>query len=391
MGIFSFLKKLGKEKEIKDVGSKKLTFSEIENWLEEKVKENEIKEKAILVLVKDKIRDFNSDLRTKIAILNEFDVESKKAEDRIKGIVSDSRIQYIEAVGNLMTNLESLKETRFSDLTKRVDKIFFDFNKASFKNYERATILIGKEMASIKEGFKTFSRDLLKIFNNNKEISELFQEIESIKSKLNLLSSIKKDIIDANEMILSLNEKINQKEKENQILLGEIEKIKQGEDYKNMLEKREKINVLREESKNTILTLKQLIDFKALANFFHINEEQMKILKNYKEDFYANFLKDNGKMIIDLLNESKLNNDKILEKIEKIHSKLEEINNHEQEIKSDELPRLYYKIKETSIEIDNLRLEKFKGEKRCEKLKENKEELINSLKHELDKMNVELV
>ena len=289
-----------------------------------------------------------------------------------------------------MANLEDLKETRFSELTKRVDKIFFDFNKASFKNYERATILIGKEMANIKNGFKTFSKNLLEIFNNNKEISELFQKIEFIRSKLNLLDPMNEDITDIKETIISLNEKIEQKEKENQKLLREIEQIKQSEYHKNMLEKKEKINTLKAESKNDILILKQLIDFKALANFFHINEEQMKTLKNHKEDFHANFEKDNGKIIMDLLNESKLNNNEILEKINKIHFKLEERRKHEQEIKKDEIQELYYKIKEKGIEIDNLKIEKFKGEKRDEKFRENKKEIISLLKQELDKMNVEI-
>ena len=191
-------------------------------------------------------------------------------------------------------------------------------------------------------------------------------------------------------MITSLNEKINQREKENQRLLREIEEIKQSEDYKDMLKKKEKINIFKEESKNNILDLKQFIDFKALANFFHINEEQMKILKNHKEDFHTHFEKDNGKMIIDLLNESKLNNDEIFKKIKKIHSKLEEINNHEQEMENDEIPGLYSKIKEIILDIENLKIEKFKNEKRDERLKENKEELINLLKQELGKMNVEV-
>ena len=43
-------------------------------------------------------------------------------------------------------------------------------------------------------------------------------------------------------------------------------------------------------------------------------KEQMKILKNHKEDFQTNFRRDNGKTIIDFLDEAKLNNNKILEK-----------------------------------------------------------------------------
>jgi len=391
MGIFSFFKKLGRKKDIEEIVPEKLAFSEIESWLEKKRQENEAKEKETLVLVKDKIRHFHADLRIKIITLNQFDVESKKAEDKIKEVVSNSRAQYIETIENLMTNLENLKETRFSDLTKKIDKTFFDFNKASFKNYERATILIGKEMADVKNSFKTFSKDLLEIFNNGEEIAKLFAKIEGIKSKLNLLEPIDSNRAEISKAITLINEKINQKEKENQRLLIEIEKIKQSQSYKEKLETKEKIASLKEELKNDIFRLKQLLDFKALANFFHINEEQMNILKNHKEDFQKNFQKDNGKMIIDLLDESKLNNNAILEQINLIRTKTEETSNCERDIKTDKTQELYCKIKETIIEIDSLKIEKVKKEKRDEKLKANKEELISSLKQELGKMNIEIV
>lgn len=390
MGIFSFLKFI-KKKKVKEIIPKKLAFSEIESWLEQKNKETEIKEKQILSFVKGKIENFNSDLRTKIITLKEFDVESKKSEVRIKAIVNDSREGYIDAVENLITNLENIKEIKFSDFVKKIDKIFFDFSKASFKNYERATILIGNEMANIKKTFKSFSKELLEIFDNNKNISELFATIEFIKSKLNSLNSIKKNMIEISETIKSLNEKIIQKEKENQELSNEIQAIKQSEDYKNMLKKKEKINTLKQESKDNIFALKQLINFKALANFFHINEEQMSILKKHKENFYTNFEKDNGKNIMDLLDESKLNTLLILEKVNLIKAKKQEIANYKKEIKKDNIQELSYKIKEILEEVDNLKIEKIKEEKRYEKLRANKDELINLLKQELGKMNAEVV
>jgi hypothetical protein len=116
----------------------------------------------------------------------------------------------------------------------------------------------------------------------------------------------------------------------------------------------------------------------------------MKMVKNHKEDFYTHFIKDNGKSILSLLDEAKLNNNAILEKIKKIHSKLEETKNHEQEIKKDETLEVYFEIKETVFEIDNLKIEKVKEEKREEKLKTSKQELMNILKYEIGRMNVEL-
>jgi len=386
MGIFDFLKK---EKE-KEIISEKLTFSEIEDWIERKGKENEIKERELVISIKDRIKNLDNELKIKLSLLDEIDIESRKEDGRIKRVVSNSRIQYIGAVNNLMANLENLKETSFPDFVKKIDRALSEFNKTSFKNYERTTILIGKEMADIKEEVKSFSKDLVEIFNNNKEISELSQRIGLIKSKLNLLDSTEKNKIGIKKTIISLDEKIKQDEKENQRCLTEIEKIKQSENYKNMLEKKEKLNILKEEFREKILTLKQLIDFKALTNFFHTNEKQMNILKEYKTDFYTNFEQDNGKRILDLLEESKLNTNIISERENLIKSKKEILENYEKEIEKDETHNLNYKIEKITIEIENLKIEKVKERKRKEKLNINKEELASSLKQELGKINIEI-
>ena len=387
MGIFDFLKK---KKEIKEIISEKLTFSEIEDWIERKRKENEIEERELVISIKDRIKNLDNELKIKLSLLDEIDIESRKEDGRIKRVVSNSRIQYIGAINNLMANLGNLKETSFPDFIKKIDRALSEFNKTSFKNYERTTILIGKEMADIKEEVKSFSKDLVEIFNNNKEISELSQRIGLIKSKLNLLDSTEKNKIGIKKTIISLDEKIKQDEKENQRCLTEIEKIKQSENYKNMLEKKEKLNILKEEFREKILTLKQLIDFKALTNFFHTNEKQMNILKEYKTDFYTNFEQDNGKRILDLLEESKLNTNIISERENLIKSKKEILENYEKEIEKDETHNLNYKIEKITIEIENLKIEKVKERKRKEKLNINKEELASSLKQELGKINIEI-
>jgi len=390
MKILNLFKKLIKKEKVQLV-PEKLTFSEIEKWLEKKIEENQTREKQILILVKEKIKNFNSDLRTKIILLSEVDVESKKAEDKIKEIVNNSRAQYTEAVDNLMTHLENLKETRFSDFTKKINNIFLDFNKKSFKNYERATILIGKEMASIKESLKVFSKNLLKTFDENKLIIDSFKNLLIIKEKLNTIIQINKILEKISEKKSNLNKKINEKEKENETLKQNLEEIKISPVYLEILSKQKKIKSLREESKKEILEFKQLLDFKVLANFFHINKEQMNILKDHKENFHANFEKDNGKIIIELLDEAKLNNNIILEKINLIRIKIKETANHEKNLKKDETQELYYKIKEIGLEIDNLKIEKIREEKREEKIKTSKQELNRILEQELSKLNVEVV
>ena len=391
MGIFSFFKKLVKKNKVEEIVIEKFAFSEIENWIENKIKENELKEKEILFVVGGKIEDFIKELREKIVILEDFDVEAKKEKEQIKNIVINSREKYIESVEDLIEKLNNLEEPKLKKFIEKINKIFFDFHKKSFKNYERATILIGKEMASIEEILKVFSKNLLKTFDENKLIIDSFKNLLIIKEKLNTITPIDKILERINEKKSNLNKKISEKEKENRILKEKVEEIKTSPAYLENLAKQKKIKFLREESKKNILELKQVLDFKVLANFFHINQEQMRMVKNHKEDFYTHFIKDNGKSIISLLDEAKLNNDKIVEKIKKIHSKLEETKNCEQEIKKDETQEACFRIKEVCLEIDNLKIEKVKEEKRDEKLKTSKEELINILKQELGKLNVEVV
>ena len=117
----------------------------------------------------------------------------------------------------------------------------------------------------------------------------------------------------------------------------------------------------------------------------------MNILKDHKENFHANFEKDNGKIIIELLDEAKLNNNIILEKINLIRIKIKETANHEKNLKKDETQELYYKIKEIGLEIDNLKIEEVREEKREEKIKTSKQELNRILEQELSKLNVEVV
>ncbi len=425
MGIFDFLKKIAKTSNVDTTGvsqggartpkrgenlfkalrlrkqgmfykgqetlMEKLTFSEIEGWIENKIKENEIKEKEILFLVDEKIKNLINELKEKIIILEGFDVWARKEKEEIKNIVIDSRETYIGFVEELIERLNNLEESKLKKLIEKINKIFFDFNKGSFNNYERTTILIGKEMGSIKESLIVFSTNLLKIFDESKRVIDSFEGFLIIKEKLNMLNPIDKILKEISENKSDVNKKIIEKEEENRILKQSLEGIKISPSYVENLAKQKKIEFLREESKKNILELKQLLDFKTLASFFHINHEQMEIVKGHRENFQTNFEKDNGQTIIELLDEAKLNNDIILEKVNQIKANVEEIENHEKNLEEDETNEVHFKIKEILLEIDALKMEEIKEEKRGEKLKANKEEMINSLKREFSEMDVEVV
>ncbi|MFH1521971.1 MAG: hypothetical protein ABIF18_03360 [archaeon] len=391
MGLFNLFKKLARENRVEEIVIEKLAFSDIENWIKDKTKQNEFKQNEIILVIKDKIKKHANEINNKIKILDNFDIETKKEKEHIKRIVNNNKKDYIRAVENFLEKLNDLKINEFEEFMKRVNEIFLDFNKSSYKNYERATILIGKEMANTKEDIRTFSNDLFKTYEENKDIVNFFKIISQIISKYQNINLINNTLSKITEEKSSLNKKIGEKEKEDKILKERIKEIKKSQNYLNFLNSRKRLEFLKSESKKDILELKQLIDFKVLANFFHINPKQMKIVKNHKEDFYAHFIKDNGKSIIELINEMKLNNDKISGKIKYIYSKLEEIKNSEQEIKDDETQEFYFRMGELESEIDNLKIERAKEEKRYGRLETSKEQLIDTLKQEFSKMNVDVV
>ena len=333
MGLFDFLKKvLEKKIETSKTEKEKIAFSEIGNWIERKRKEIEIREKEVLVLIQDRINVFANEFKEKINIAKVVDIESKKVEDKIRFVVDEGRKKYIESAGGFIANLESLEKCRLEKFIEEINKIFLDFDKSSHMSYERATILIGKEMADVKKSLKVFSGDLIKIFGENKEIIDSSNIISYVKLKLNQFDEIKKDFERMEQIMISLDRKITEKEEENKNIIGEIEKIKKSEDYTKNLERLEKIKLFEEELEKELLNLKQLINFKELANFFHIFEEEISIVKAHREDFQTRFRKDNGESIVKLLNEAKLNNEKISEKIRQINNKEKEIAKNKQEI-----------------------------------------------------------
>ncbi len=388
MGFLDFFRKKVEEK---NTVPEKLAFSDIENWIEIKTRENNLKEEEALSIIEEKIDNLIKELKDKIIILENFNVSAIKEKDNIKDIVIESRIKYVEFVEELIEKLDALEENKLEEFMNKINKIFFDFNKKSFKTYERATVLIGKEISSIKEDLKFFSKDLLKIFDKNKSILDFFRNLQMIKKKLNEINSINKNLENIRKKKFDLDKKIKGKEKEKKILKQNLDEIKKSIIYLENLSKQEKINVLREELKKDILNLRQLIDFKALISFFHINAEQMKIVKDYKENFIINFNKDDGETIIKLLDEAKLNNNIILEKIEQIKSKISEIKNLEKNFKEDKTQEIFFKTKNVNYEIDNLEKENFKEEKRKDKLEISRKELISLLKKEIGEMNVDLI
>lgn len=389
MGIFDFLRKITENKKSEDIKLERIAWPEIENWIEIKKKDIETKERKIFVLIKNRINVFINGLESKIDIVKSFDVHTRIAEDKFKSAAEEGRSKYIIAVKSLISNLDNLQEDKAEIVISKVDRFFLDFNKNSHMSYERATILIGKEMADLKNEIKVFSKDMIKIFEENKGLVDFSKAIPIIELKLKQAYEIKKDEDRTDKKIVSLDKEIKDKQEENKRIFEEIEKIKGSLEYLEHLKNAGECKSLKEDLEKDFITLIQLIDFKALGNFYHIFEDENERVKAYRNAFQINFQKDNGKEILGLLNMSKLNTEEILNKINEINSKIEKLKN-KIENDEDKTKELFYNIENTVIDIDNLKSIKNREEKRMEKFKITKEEITNEIKKDFEKIGVDL-
>ncbi|MFH1326829.1 MAG: hypothetical protein ABIH59_01750 [archaeon] len=390
MSFIGFLKKITGQEIIKEPTKERVAFSEIANWIQNKEKEVKDKENQVFILIKNKVLISIKELNEKVSALETFDLDSKKDKDKIKLIVKENLNNYIDHVKDFITSLNDLEEESFETFIIKTNAIFTDFDKNSYTNYQKATLLIGKEMATIKESTLSLSKYFEKTFKENKDIVSSSKILASVKLKLKEINEIDKSIEKNNNNIKDLENKISSIKEKDKKLLEEIENLKKSKEYLENLEKKDKVKSIKEKLEQEISNLRQLIDFKALTNFFHINKEDMSIVKEHKEDFKKEFKKDNGERILNLLNESNLITQNISSKLEQINEKNKEIIKIQGSIKKDETEVLLDKSKELNLEIEEPSIEKAKEQKNKERIQTKRKDTIDSIRQILTNLDVVL-
>jgi hypothetical protein len=390
MGIFDFLKKIFSEPEEAVQSTQKVNFSDIEKFVKEKINGNNSKEKEIILTIFGEIDIFVKELKEKIGILEKIDIESKEKNDKIKSAVYEGRKKYIEFIERFIENIEGEKEAKLEKIMENINSAFLRLNENSAKSYERATILIGKEMGNIKETLKNLSNELITIFKDSKEIVTNSNRLFIIELRINELKNLKQNSKKIDEEIKKLTNKIKAKQEESKEISEKIKEIKESLEYIENIAKQEEIKIQEEKVEKEIIDLKQIIDFKALSNFFHIFEDRMAIVKLYREDFTIEFKKDKGSRLLNLLNESKLNSEKIYDSIKNIQDKEKEIEDGKANLKKDETLPLLSELEKVNELAQGFMNEIGWAEKKNEKLKASQEETLKIIKDELKLMGVDL-
>ena len=387
MGIFDFFRKKPTS------ANEKLALKNIDKFISDKKKETIEKEKQLFETIKSSFNEFIIKLDEKNNVLRNINLDEKKTDPRAKFIIRENLFHYIDNVDKLIKDLKELDSESLHELITDLDSLFINFEQKSRMNFEKATFLIGKELGEIKDTINNFVRNLKKNLDENKQVIENSKILSTMDKKLEELDEINNTLEDINNKIEENNLKIKTIEGDIAGTEIEIEKLKNSEDYQKEITFEAEINIKNEELEKEAYKLKEMIDFKKLANLFHYDSKKMTIINEYKLNFINIFKKDKLLSLVPLLGEANLSDSFVTKKTNLIMQKEKEIEKIKKEFNKKEsniISDLNKQSLNLKTEIDFLRKENGKEEKRKDKLQDDKNNVLALLKENLSRMNVDL-
>jgi len=300
--------------------------------------------------------------------------------------------EYVGEIEKFIENLEKINTgVEFSQYIREIDIAGDMFIRNSRKKHEKATILIGKELAQTEEVIKIFNKEIGRIIRRNSKIVSRMKSMDKLVELRDLIHKTKKIQDEKNSFIRNLEkekkeiiEKKDEHEKDLDLFMG-------GEECKCWLMGKENLEKERERLDEDIRKLEEKIDFKLLLNKFHSIPRNLELLKDYRSDFLDALMSDNGFKILDMIEEDKKKSiEKELREIFERNQYLKsegdsyKVNKKEEMLKSDIKKAEYHvEIIDKKIEEENKKLEKF-----LEKEKELRGEEIKMMENILGDVRI---
>ncbi|MBI2047028.1 hypothetical protein HYT26_02600 [Candidatus Pacearchaeota archaeon] len=253
------------------------------------------------------ILQLNSELKGHISTLRNISLDGKKEPERLKFIVKENLYHYISCLQKLADELENLTIDR--NYLERISIIFENFRKNSINAFEKATILIGKEMDDARNSIKAFSENFNSIITQNKDAFEREKTANQLKNLMLKLEDEKNAGLQIENSLQNMEENLKGLEKQRTEKEKKLEEIKNSSEYKELLEEKEKLRGRTGELDKEIFSLKQELDLKYLSKYFHYEKEKSQILKEYIENFKSALENDNNLQIAQIIKEIKLDFD----------------------------------------------------------------------------------
>lgn len=379
MGFFDFLR----DKKVieKPTESKKVERYSSTNELKEDIDKNtrDIDEAFLVLERKAKIllNRFLPLLEDNLKSFKLINLDNRREDKRLKEIVIENLNFYIDNLEKLLGKLREFNNTNEKNIKKnfifQINSEFEGFIRNSKGNYQKATILIGKEFEAVQKTFKDFSLEFNSLIKENQALDMKLEELGKRKDMLANILDLDKAENEIREMLIKLDSEKTLKNKTIEEREKELRKLKESEAYKKDSEKRKDIEKELQEIDKEIASIEKKVDLKELARKYHYNEKKNRLLQQYIENFRRTVEEDKNQEFEELVKENRglvLNFHEINKKIRGLKE-----HNTSSEIVLKELEREIEDLKKSIIDIEKTREA---GEAKLERFKEKKEKLFDS-------------
>lgn len=323
------------------------------------------------------ISGFGVNITELINLLKNVDLSKRKEYENIKSIVNQNLNFYISYLEKLNTNLAGLNDEDFDSYIKRAVSIISDFNRTSYIPFERATILIGKELEKARKVINSFMKDVKSLIERQKPLTQKEELVKKIRQHYEKLNKIENLMHDSEKEIKGMIKNLDEKKIQHKETLEKITIFKESNKFKSGLANNEQKIIRIREAERDIQVIRREIDLKSLASIFHVDEKKARIIWQYANNFIKALKEDSELKFFDLLDMThKEYCNKLIELREKL-LQLENMPKTDAEITLSQMNGVLIKL-ESEITTIGLTIEQ--EIKKSEKINNKKGEIIKDMK-----------
>jgi len=354
-----------------------ITIEQISDKLNAEIKENLEKSEKIRKEIENRVNEFKNEIDSSIEILEKIDLSKKKEHERIKTITLENLHLYMSQLNRLIVSLEKIGNQKPQDYLIKLFSAINGFNKSSRMAFEKATILIGKELAETKLKIKRFADDINNIVKNNRFFFEKEKSINNLSKLFKEFKENKNYLLELNNSIKNMNIEINDLKEECVNLNKKISNIKESEKYKKDMAEKQKIEKKAEDLNKNLLSIKEKMNLKNLARQYHSDKDKLQLIQSYSSNFKSSLDSDKELEILELITD-----DEIKDSLKGLIKEIEDLNKNkttksEQEITS--LEENLKKIQEKTSLSENSLIDEEKKKEKLEIKNKDIEKEIKSL------------
>ncbi|MEK6893149.1 MAG: hypothetical protein AABX07_03005 [Nanoarchaeota archaeon] len=380
MGFLDFFRK----KEQKAEKIEKITLSELENRISSEKENLAFKDKEAKEKVKRILAPLISELKFQADLLRKIDLEKRKEHERIKIIVKENLGYYASHLEKLAGKLEKINENfGAEEYIIEMQSCFNNFKVNSRKSFEKATILVGKELEQIQDNFRDFFSNFNRIVEGEKEIFEKRKNLEALHNLKKEFNELEKSVLEIGGNVENIEKTKKELETERNSASLEFKALIESEEFKKNLESKERAKREISDLNKNAFKLKESIDIKFLLKFFHENPKKTEVLKKYRERFLSMLEADENFEIVEMVNVA-LGVD-IHPEVNALLEKSRQLKENNNGIEA-RITALETKIKNLDFELAAIDRKAYGENKKIEKAKEKNEQLKKELASKVKKI-----